>query len=553
MAASMPAAGSSSQLSPTSNPMTTTTEVQDDSMTTPSQPVNGRWQCPRCDKSFTRRGHLKRHEENHTQSKKFFCELCNKHFARSDVLVRHRAVHQQGTRPNNDNSRSEAALKRAPRACKQCSAIKMKCDGGQPCSRCRSKPDGGQACSYRPGQAVSSNNAILDRDQIQDHSMDTSSSFPVASTSSLQSPLSMPAPPRFFPDAVGLDGNSRSRMFGQPPPPATASSSSPYGTTSATLLPMYAPPAAIPHGQESGPGPFASDTMYLPASSDFMTRNESSSANVESWMGGDGIFDWLFAAQSFPSPWSTGSASNNEFAPTSGLPDYGSSSSDTHHQPQSQQQQHQQLPQQPMHQFQSTGNTLQSSSHDQYGHSNGQPSATPRQSIAPSATAQWPNGVPVPTDESDTAKIKPVQLGDPAREVLAFEDTCQVKPLERLAKSRLVELIPVAELPAGRSEAVEDCLQGIPPRTFNLFLQLYFEHFDHIFPILHRPTFDPDTCHPMLLAAVVSIGAMYSLIPQSAQFGEMLMKIVNRAIFNVLSSDNNPRRDVGYQQALLLK
>ncbi|TPX07982.1 uncharacterized protein E0L32_010313 [Thyridium curvatum] len=48
-----------------------------------------RFQCPRCQRSFSRLEHLQRHDRTHTQERPFACHLCTSRFTRSDLLIRH--------------------------------------------------------------------------------------------------------------------------------------------------------------------------------------------------------------------------------------------------------------------------------------------------------------------------------------------------------------------------------------------------------------------------------------------------------------------------------
>lgn len=49
--------------------------------------------CPRCDKQFTLKGNLKRHQLTHQNHKPYICEICRKGFSRKADLEIHNRVH----------------------------------------------------------------------------------------------------------------------------------------------------------------------------------------------------------------------------------------------------------------------------------------------------------------------------------------------------------------------------------------------------------------------------------------------------------------------------
>lgn len=64
----------------------------------------------------------------------------------------------------------------------------------------------------------------------------------------------------------------------------------------------------------------------------------------------------------------------------------------------------------------------------------------------------------------------------------------------------------------------------------NLCLQLYFEHFHPIFPIIHSPTFRPRTYNVLLLTSMCSIGSLFVGSPAAAAQGQQLYSRLNKAI-----------------------
>ncbi|KAK4052462.1 hypothetical protein OIV83_002264 [Microbotryomycetes sp. JL201] len=88
----------------------------------------------------------------------------------------------------------------------------------------------------------------------------------------------------------------------------------------------------------------------------------------------------------------------------------------------------------------------------------------------------------------------------------------------------------------------------------DLFVQLYFECFAPILPMIHKPTFDPNTCPSFLLLAVASVGARYAYdrVVGAKMHGHALTEIARRMYQAVSDADNTLTRTVGWQQSMLL-
>jgi hypothetical protein len=111
----------------------------------------------------------------------------------------------------------------------------------------------------------------------------------------------------------------------------------------------------------------------------------------------------------------------------------------------------------------------------------------------------------------------------------------------------------------------------------DLFVQLYFAQYQVLLPMLHRPTFDPNTCPSFLLLAVASVGARYAhdRVLGASMHAQALMETARTMIqvivslpFGLVSGraekvkadvttqqgdvDNTLLRTVAWQQALLI-
>lgn len=83
---------------------------------------------------------------------------------------------------------------------------------------------------------------------------------------------------------------------------------------------------------------------------------------------------------------------------------------------------------------------------------------------------------------------------------------------------------------------------NLPPLpAMNCFVQLYFEHFQGIFPLLHQPTFDPAQEPWQLVLAVAAIGCRYSKLPGSVQFADALQELLRRAIADTVGISLRPQ------------
>lgn len=69
-----------------------------------------------------------------------------------------------------------------------------------------------------------------------------------------------------------------------------------------------------------------------------------------------------------------------------------------------------------------------------------------------------------------------------------------------------------------------------PVEILNAFIQLYFEAFHDTLPILHQPTFNPNTANCLLVLAVAEIGCRFSRIPDAVARGAKLRELVDVAI-----------------------
>lgn len=63
----------------------------------------------------------------------------------------------------------------------------------------------------------------------------------------------------------------------------------------------------------------------------------------------------------------------------------------------------------------------------------------------------------------------------------------------------------------------------------NAFMQLYFEEFNEVFPLVHQPSFDPTTEPWLLILAIIAIGCRFSQQTAAVECADILQEFVHRA------------------------
>lgn len=65
---------------------------------------------------------------------------------------------------------------------------------------------------------------------------------------------------------------------------------------------------------------------------------------------------------------------------------------------------------------------------------------------------------------------------------------------------------------------------------FDCFIQLYFEYFHPVFPMLHRPSFTSEAAPWQLSLALAAVGCQYSKIPTAKYYAHALQELLRRAL-----------------------
>ncbi|KAB8219515.1 hypothetical protein BDV33DRAFT_191976 [Aspergillus novoparasiticus] len=92
--------------------------------------------CSFCNRQFSRREHLTRHQRSHVNERSYVCGSCGKSFNRCDLLNRHRKLNCSTV---TRDRRVKQPQTRNRSACDHCAKAKLRCSPSDPCSRCQKK------------------------------------------------------------------------------------------------------------------------------------------------------------------------------------------------------------------------------------------------------------------------------------------------------------------------------------------------------------------------------------------------------------------------------
>lgn len=73
----------------------------------------------------------------------------------------------------------------------------------------------------------------------------------------------------------------------------------------------------------------------------------------------------------------------------------------------------------------------------------------------------------------------------------------------------------------------------------NAFIQVYFEEFHPVFPLLHQPTFDPNRDNWVLALALAATGCRFSRLVESSELVNVLQEFLRRAIQRAVSTSSS--------------
>lgn len=417
--------------------------------------------CEHCQKSFTRKEHLKRHLTSHTSLRQFSCSICSREFRRRrvhvtladvecysnqgsrDSLKRHMAIH--GHQAAQSFAANSPGIKRTAKACLSCVRSKQRCIGDMPCERCLHKRT---RCVYVP----TSSPVTIERSNVSSWGCSDAWStltpgHAERADETTQDDTSA-APTRGF-DTLTSDDRTMNTEFMEVDPLGKLDTISRVTHASATSDNIEVPP--LPQ---------------MPFSSELDTFS--------------GFLFHPFA------PWP-----EDALATPFGVADYDD------------------IP------IATSLDGLQRSYMNSI-------CPTPMPDMQPHAPTPKPN---LSGTEPNNAPRFPALRKDDMGTVMS-EKFGHIKQVPETAYEKIKQFYQeVKTTPAGIGA------DDFPPlELLGSFLELYFEYFNPMIPIIHQATFNPSSENWILLLAMMTVGGQYSTLHAREQYITTLQALLQRAI-----------------------
>ncbi|KAI2827673.1 transcriptional regulator family: Fungal Specific TF [Aspergillus niger] len=454
------------------------------------------WLCEACNASFHRPEHYQRHIRTHTKEKPFACVECGQRFSRVDSLARHHGTKHEHIVPNGSTHTNER--RRVAQACKQCNLSKVRCDGQNPCQRCQRN---GADCVYQSPQKRNVNSAAT-----------THSSKPKRHRGTA---TSQNWEPSLTTDQQG-DGRASAQLpdnFVLPPSP-TIHTMTPLQPISPTVNAR-----SVENAEAFGIGSHL--TSQIPAA----THESTSALFATDAMGFEGFLGVDIDANVLSNILEQTPPSNGD------LNDLWLASAET----------------EPSYFSLNTASRI----------------PRPFPPLTPTAVAEiYRRSHSLETDEAmeprryhPTAINIDAQLSFPDMEGLSMEQVDE----ENFAHVNDVPATAVEEV--HRVARIMERTPTFPPFTelripplpvINSWVQLYFEHFHPVFPVLHKPSFCTPGTHWLLIFVVSAIGAQFSGLPHAQTCSRAMHELVRRQSVHLCENLNVHARELWLMRVFLL-
>ncbi|KAE8308636.1 hypothetical protein BDV41DRAFT_581199 [Aspergillus transmontanensis] len=151
--------------------------------------------------------------------------------------------------------------------------------------------------------------------------------------------------------------------------------------------------------------------------------------------------------------------------------------------------------------------------------------------------------------EFDALLIFPDMTGIP-REDIEAENLAHVEEVPAELTNIVFELANDMQLKSNYPQFIE--LRIPPAPVLNAWVQLYFEHFHPMFPVLHKPTFSTSGSNPFLVFTVAAIGAHFSDIKGAQPCLRAMHELIRRYTSYTCEKVNLNSRELWMTQTILL-
>lgn len=418
--------------------------------------------CDQCEATYSRREHLKRHQRSHTLGRPYQCDTCLKRFSRRDVLSRHAHLH---TVDGAIDASPKMIGTRVGRACIECSAKKVKCDGTLPCAACRTRGKA-DSCLF-PGNHVAQDVSGIEDVSLRE--LDASHTL-----MNLQdNVLSRSIDAVYQPAAQDLMNTNNTDSTNESVNPLRS-----YASLISGENDLMAPPlnqsGSLPTFSATSPGAFSTDMPFdksLPMDMPFYPFSYDIGI-------ADSAMDWL------------------------NLPDFDLIMENSL------------VPSHRASRAQTRPGTRQ-------GSPNGEKSPFTNEDVWQEDESYWPTEWR-PTSHLEL-KLPLVTLSDTQYDE---GNTMQVKDLIKETRDNLHNVL--ADI-AKYSCVPLDISAFPDAGVTNVLLQLYFAHFQPLCPIFHRATFDAERTSSVAVLAIITVGSRYQTPSLSLGLSELLRRAIHAA------------------------